>query len=124
MGCSASVRLKEDPLPKSGGGGEKGEGAVCLYLTAGQKADIRQTWRQVHEKGALTIGKRVFLHIFELKPEVKRHFPFRDAWGDDLLAHAQFRDHVTRFVRTINSVVDNMNDGKGKVIIVIIIIIA
>ena len=118
MGCSASVPLN-DPLRVTDE--MKAADASCLYLTNEQKVAIRETWRRVHAKGALTIGKRVFLHIFELKPETKNHFPFRDAWGDELLEHAQFRHHVTRFVRTIDDVVANVRDDKGEVMIEVIV---
>ena len=33
---------------------------------------------------------KVFLRIFEYRPSVKRMYPFRDAWGDQLIRHASF----------------------------------
>jgi len=58
----------------------------------------------------------VFLRIFEYRPSVKRMFPFRDAWGDQLIRHAQFVEQAHRFMRVIGIVVgavDRLRAGRG-----------
>lgn len=61
---------------------------------------------------SLAIGKQIFLRIFDLKPEVKDMFPFRDSWGDRLINHPQFQAHAQRFMQTIEAAVDDVNDLK------------
>ena len=115
MGCSTSILLKQGPPPLSRSA-EKPNEDKTTFLTVDQRDAIRETWRLIHAKGALNVSKRIFLFIFQLKPEVKSYFPFRGVWGDELFAHPQFRDHVTRFVSTIDAVVDNVNNIEDEVI--------
>ena len=115
MGCSTSILLKQGPLPLSRSA-EKPNEDRPTFLTEDQRDAIRETWLLIHAKGALNVSKRIFLFIFQLKPEVKSYFPFRGVWGDELFAHPQFRDHVTRFVSTIDAVVDNVNNIEDEVI--------
>jgi len=59
---------------------------------------------------------KVFLRIFEYRPSVKRMFPFRDAWGDQLIRHSQFIQQANRFMRVITIVVgavDYLRSGPG-----------
>jgi len=58
---------------------------------------------------------KVFLRIFEYRPSVKRMFPFRDAWGDQLIRHHQFIQQANRFMRVIAivvSAVDFLRSGQ------------
>ena len=58
----------------------------------------------------------MFLRIFEYRPSVKRMFPFRDAWGDQLIRHTQFVQQAHRFMRVISVVVgavDQVRAGPG-----------
>ena len=118
MGCSTSVLRKRGapPLRRSI---ENSIEDKPTFLTTDQQDAIRETWRLIHAKGALNVSNRIFLFIFQLKPEVKSYFPFRGVWGDKLFAHPQFRDHVTRFVSTIDAVVENVNDIENEVIMTV-----
>ena len=60
---------------------------------------------------------KVFLRIFEYRPSVKRMFPFREAWGDQLIRHAQFIQQAHRFMHVISVVVnavDQLRTGTGS----------
>jgi len=62
------------------------------------------------------VSAKVFLRIFEYRPSVKRMYPFRDAWGDQLIRHAQFVLQAHRFMRVIAAVVtsvDQLRAGRG-----------
>ena len=66
------------------------------------------------------IGKQIFLCIFNKNPSVKQLFPFRDAWGDDLILHPQFIAHTLRFMAVIRSAVrsvDSLEEGIGPVLV-------
>jgi len=56
---------------------------------------------------------KVFLRIFEYRPSVKRMFPFRDAWGDQLIRHSQFVLQANRFMRVIAFVVGAVDRLRG-----------
>ena len=59
---------------------------------------------------------KVFLRIFEYRPTVKKMFPFRDAWGDQLIRHPQFVLQAHRFMKVIGIVVhavDRLRSGRG-----------
>ena len=63
-----------------------------------------------------TLFAKVFLRIFEYRPSVKRMFPFRDAWGDQLIRHPQFVQQANRFMRVIAIVVnavERLRSGLG-----------
>ncbi len=62
---------------------------------------IHHTWRHL-EADMTGVGMKVFLRIFEQKPEVKDLFPFRDCYGEELSEHSAFRDHAYRFVENLH----------------------
>ncbi len=69
---------------------------LTLVLPESQKVLIRNTWCHL-ETDMRNIGILVFLRIFDQSPKIKDLFPFRDSWGDDLLSHPMFRNHVYRY---------------------------
>lgn len=72
-----------------------------------QQQLIRLTWKPLNED-LTSVGKQVFLKIFEMQPSVKQMFPFRHVWGDSLIRHPQFQAHVNRFMLTVAEAVANM----------------
>ena len=78
------------------------------YFTAKQKKLVRETWSKIHEHQT-DMGVEIFLKLFQLKPETKTLFPFRDLDGDTLLSDATFRSHATRFMFAIGSTVSHLD---------------
>ncbi|KAI0243185.1 hypothetical protein LSAT2_026205, partial [Lamellibrachia satsuma] len=77
-------------------------------LDSNQRQLIQETWRQLQPHCA-TIGKQVFLRIFEVEPCVKAAFNLGSTWGDSLINNPTFQKHASRFVDTIAYVVDNVD---------------
>ena len=78
------------------------------YFTQRQKQLIRQTWKRVSDRQVET-GIEIFLKLFQLKPEAKRLFPFRDLEGEALLSNSLFRGHSIRFMFAIGSTVAHLD---------------
>ena len=78
------------------------------YFTRREKRLIRVTWDLVkHDE--LSIGIRIFRRLFEVKPEAKQLFPFRQLQGDALLSDPLFRSHAMRFMQAIGSTVRHLD---------------
>ena len=72
-----------------------------------QQQLVRETWRQLQERRA-TLGKQVFLRIFEEDPSIKAAFNLTATWGDNLITDTAFQKQAARFGDTIDYVVDNI----------------
>ena len=80
-------------------------------------SDSRPTTAAVHQKTWLQlrperahIGKQSFLRLFEEEPLIKKTFDLAQYWGDDLLNNAIFQIQADRFGKTIEYMVDNIED--------------
>ncbi|ESO05737.1 hypothetical protein HELRODRAFT_171404 [Helobdella robusta] len=77
-------------------------------LTIREKQLVRESWTLLSIK-LKSLGKQVFLRIFELRPSTKNLFPFKTVWGDKLIKHPLFLTHSKRFVKVIGCVVDRLD---------------
>ncbi|KAK3096804.1 hypothetical protein FSP39_003494 [Pinctada imbricata] len=73
---------------------------------------VRRTWRLMAVDLAGN-GSKVFLRIFELRPELKQLFPFRDVIGDELMKNPTFKGHASRFMQAVGAAVDNIDDWEA-----------
>ena len=124
MGCNTSKGedgLIHGPQPshmRPGTGNIEGLSTLAYssdhgaILTVYQRELIRTTWADMEENLA-TIGKQIFLCIFDQNHTVKNLFPFRDFWGDDLIRHPQFTAHTTRFMGVVQQAVGSMDNLEG-----------
>jgi hypothetical protein len=84
-------------------------------LTPEQVLLVRLSWEELKTNtGLINLGKKVFLKIFNLKPEIKGMFPFKDAWGDELIRHPKFVLHSERFMLIIDCCVQNLESIKTE----------
>ncbi|XP_036354905.1 uncharacterized protein LOC115228753 [Octopus sinensis] len=56
----------------------------------------------------LKLGTKIFLRIFELRPEFKQLFPFKT--DCELISDDEFITHASRFMQAVNAAVVNIND--------------
>ena len=114
MGCSSSTDVQptsktpsEAPPPI-----EKKAGHSSASILSGEEvAILKESWNDLNEASDLSgLGKRVFLQAFEMRPEMKRVFPFGNCWGDDLLKHPKFQAHAQSFMVIIENCVDNVDN--------------
>lgn len=82
-------------------------GEAATIMTSKQRELIVGLWK-VLEPNRTVFGKQIFLHIFAENPEVKKLFPFRNAWGDELITHPQFQAHSARFMRVIHQAIAHL----------------
>lgn len=88
-------------------------------LSVTEREAIRSTWATM-ESNMSYVGKQIFLCIFDQNPKVKSLFPFRDAWGDDLIFHPQFVAHTLRFMAVVKKAVraiDNLEEDFAPALI-------
>ncbi|ELU03358.1 hypothetical protein CAPTEDRAFT_190593 [Capitella teleta] len=84
-------------------------------LTPEEIVLVRVTWEQLKTNLTLAnLGKKVFLRIFNLKPDIKKLFPFSDVWGDDLIRHPKFVLHSERFMLVVDCCVQNLECIKSE----------
>ena len=77
-----------------------------------EKQIIRRTWRYLN--GDLTErGSRVFLYIFNARPDLKVAFHLDDIPNEELHKNFIFIDHASRFMQAVGAVVENMDDLEG-----------
>ncbi len=124
MGCassatdsSASLSARDSVpfrIPKSGSLTHLSELSVslCLALSREERRLVTESWN-ILKKNSQAVGKRVFLRIFEIRPQIKNLFDFRDEWGDALLKHPQFIAHAQRFMTVIGEVVSSLSTNAG-----------
>ena len=67
---------------------------------------IRDSWKII-DAHFDKCGIELFLRIFELRPEAKEYFTFKDKCGDVLIADVQFQMHSKRFMKAVGSMVDH-----------------
>ncbi|XP_060597990.1 hemoglobin subunit pi-like [Ruditapes philippinarum] len=104
MGCSMSTVSKvKNPL-KNG----KPTTIDSSDITENHKVLIKKTWKIV-SNNMPSVGAKIFLRIFTIKPAIKHIFPFRDVTGDALLQNSHFRGHASRFMQAVGAAVDNIN---------------
>ena len=91
------------PPKKSGNGVVAGNNSTHR---GDENLDRAVEYRQLDEMGVL-----VFMRIFEIAPETRDAFPQFKRLVDraDLLGNVMFRCHARRFVRAVQSVVDNID---------------
>ena len=78
------------------------------YFTYHQKCLVRETWSKIsHDQ--IEIGMQIFLKLFELKPEAKALFPFRDLDDAALTSNSLFRCHSMRFMLAIGGTVAHLD---------------
>ena len=83
-------------------------------LSSRQKTLVRSSWQYMTTRASsAAIGKQIFLSIFEVRPAIKQLFPFRSAWGDELLADPAFVAHTVRFGDTIERCVRGLDELEG-----------
>lgn len=112
MGCSSSAEVKVVtspalPIPNSS---PKPATSVEPLLTSAEMKILQKSWGDLSKSSDLSsLGKKVFLHAFQLRPEMKSVFPFGNSWGDDLLKHPKFQAHAQSFMVVIESCVENVD---------------
>ena len=77
-------------------------------LTEKEKLIIRSSWEKLSLRTD-DISVDIFLHIFQVRPDVKRFFPFKNAVGDALVNHPHFKGHAMRFINAIKMAVLNLD---------------
>ena len=56
----------------------------------------------------------VFYVIFARAPHAKKLFPFKDAEGDELREHPEFRAHARHFMKVIGDALEDVEDLEGR----------
>lgn len=115
MGCSTSS-LDENPgsfkcpskTPTSFGH-ELSSYASCEVMSESEKRLVKKTWKYM-AKNMSANGAKVFLRIFELKPDLKQLFPFRNDDGESLINDPNFTGHASRFMQAVGAAIDNIHN--------------
>ena len=116
MGCSASsnnikgctTTIVVQPATSNSG------------FTDRQKIIVRKTWK-ILATDLTGRGSKVFVKIFELNPNVKALFPFRNVNDtDQLLLDTNFKGHASRFMNAVGAVVDNMDNLEESLALLLI----
>ena len=58
---------------------------------------IEESWEIISEDIS-GIGVKIFLELFNVKPEAKNLFPFKDHNTEDLWSDINFRGHTVRYI--------------------------
>ena len=69
---------------------------------------MRSSWAAL-EPHASRLSADIFLRIFELRPDVKRFFPFREEVGEALVRNSHFKGHAMRFINAIRMSLSNLD---------------
>lgn len=77
-------------------------------VTKEEAALIRNTWDIISPKRR-EWAVEIFIRIFELSPQTKALFPFRDLGNEALTQHPMFKGHATRFINAVHSTVNNLD---------------
>ena len=108
MGCSSSVSVDSSKfVPVTGPSSRNGP------LTKEEKLAIRSSW-EVVSLNREHIGRQIYLRLFEQKPEVKDLFSFREAWGDELITHPDFRSHIIGFMAAVQKGIEELDSLELK----------
>jgi hypothetical protein len=83
-------------------------GSDQYELTEKEKRLVRATWAKLENK-AEEFSLAIFLKIFELIPEAKQLYPFKDAVGDALVEHPYLKGHAMRFFNAVGMTVVNLD---------------
>ncbi|ELT93850.1 hypothetical protein CAPTEDRAFT_200756 [Capitella teleta] len=117
MGCSSSAEVKvlsnaPTPLPVEPPPTKpKGH---STFLTDEEVEILKASWNDLNDDSDLSsIGKRVFLQAFEMRPEMKKIFPFDNCWGDKLLQHPKFQAHAQSFMVIIENSVEQVDNESS-----------
>ena len=109
MGCSSSVSVDAskfvpvtEPVNTKNG-----------PLSKAEKQAIRSCW-EVITLNKEHIGRQIYLRVFEVKPEVKDLFAFREAWGDELITHPDFRSHILGFMAAVQKGIEELDNLELK----------
>ena len=92
----------------SGGGTPRKRTADTKYFTEEEKEMIRESWGLM-KKEREAIGRQLFLDLFERQPRIKQLFSFNDLHGEELVSHYMFHVHSMRFMRAIDSTVNQID---------------
>jgi len=87
----------------TGGGGHYSN---RYFMSDVEIAVVRETWTII-ENDVTNCGVLLFLRIFELRPDAKEYFTFKNKCGEDLLADLHFQMHARRFMKAVGSMVDH-----------------
>lgn len=99
----------------AGGGGTNSDGRSSNvpqheFLTPTQKARALSTWAHLCDTSTPTDrGMRVFLRIFEINPSAKTLFKFKDLPNEDLHRNSLFKGHATRFMKSVEFTMQNLD---------------
>ena len=77
-------------------------------LTEKEKELVRTTWAVLSEQKD-TVSVDIFMRIFELIPQAKEFFPFKNAIGEALVEHPYLKGHAMRFFNAIRMTVLNLD---------------
>ncbi len=78
-------------------------------FTDRQKTIVRKTWKLL-ATDLTGRGIKVFTRIFEIQPDLKQLFSFRNAEGEAMLKDTRFKGHASRFMNSVGAVVDNLDN--------------
>lgn len=98
MGAICSGSYSQKPVDYSQGS-----------FTAHQKRILRETW-VVFRENMIVRGQKVFLRIFEMNPKIKDAFGLDGLEGTNLIQDERFLAHATRFMQSVGTAVDQIND--------------
>ena len=109
MGCSSSVSVDASKFVPVTEPANTKNGP----LTKEEKQAIRSCW-EVIALNKEHIGRQIYLRVFEVKPEVKDLFAFREAWGDELITHPDFRSHIMGFMAAVQKGIEELDNLESK----------
>ena len=75
---------------------------------------LRDNW-SILSVGKEERGQRIFLSIFDKNPLIKGLFPFKDLEGQELMDDPNFIAHASRFMGTLEVVMQNLDQYKEEV---------
>lgn len=117
MGCSpssfdsipATYKQNEYSKTPSSFGPEASSYASCDVMSESEKRIVKKTWKYL-ARDMTFYGTRVFLRIFELKPDLKALFPFHNKEDEALVNDQNFIGHASRFMQAVGAAIDNINN--------------
>lgn len=115
MGCSPSsfdaipTSNKNSSKTPSSFGPEPSSYVSCEVMNESEKRLVKKTWKYLAKDMSYN-GIRVFERIFELNPDLKQLFPFRNKEGESLRNDHDFTGHASRFMQAVGAAIDNINN--------------
>ena len=107
MGCGSSISVVD---------GQRSSVVDSLAkdtFSLHQRCLVLRTWRYL-ANDMTENGKRVFAKVFELKPEVKSLFQYRNDSMNELVQNASFQAHALRYMQAVGAVMENIEDPDVK----------